>query len=212
MRAGAQADELRPQVDRPVVAIAGDVVEGDVDGHGVLRSGQAASAIGARKSWPDAVAQQVDAFHEVGRPTFMQAVGQDVVDAGIARLRAWSCPALRWVSADWPLATSSRFLTTPCMQNSSERGMSRLRISSSATRSGVMTSRYRLAIDLETRHRAEQGAPLVEVGGALVLVGRGEAVVLHVNAGGVVGAFEQGGQADEVVGLVLQQGAHRDAA
>ena len=34
VRAGPQADDLRAEIDQPVVGIMRDVVEGDVDGHG----------------------------------------------------------------------------------------------------------------------------------------------------------------------------------
>jgi hypothetical protein len=57
---------------------------------------------------------------------------------------ARSLPARRWVSADWSLATICRLDTTSFMLACSERGMSGRRISSSATRSGLMTSRYTL--------------------------------------------------------------------
>ncbi|KAI1691234.1 hypothetical protein DdX_22007 [Ditylenchus destructor] len=75
-----------------------------------------------------------------------------------------------------------------------------------------------LAVDLEGRDAAQDRAPVIEVV-LLIFLGGGaeelavERVELHVDqARCVVRTFEEGAQAREVEGLVLQHGAQRDTA
>ena len=69
-----------------------------------------------------------------------------------------------------------------------------------------------LAVNLESRHGTEQRPPLVKISRALITL-RPQHVVLHVkNPRRVVGPLKQGTEPDEVVSLVLQQGAERRTA
>ena len=70
----------------------------------------------------------------------VQTMRQDFVDAAILQI-GQQPTARRWVSAEWSLASRFRFSTTSCRLACSDQGMSRRRMSRSATRPGVITSR-----------------------------------------------------------------------
>ena len=94
---------------------------------------------GNQKVFADPPAQIVDSLEELGQIQ-VQAVLEDVVDAAIAQLGTQQ-PGAPLGSSDRLLRTIARLADTSFTQLASERGISLRRISNSATRDGVITSR-----------------------------------------------------------------------
>ena len=161
----------------------------------------------------------VDALEEL-RQVGVQPGREDLVDAAVLQVGAQPAGAAQRLAATARWRPARRLRTTSCMQAASERGMSGAQDQQLGHALGPDHVAVDLAVDLEARDRAQDRAtsdrsrtpgpssPWPAPKKSLL-----QRVELHVEqARRVVGALEEGADAQEVERLVLQHRADGDAA